>query len=1844
MRQTEYRRLTRALDDQLLDELTTATQAELNWLFRQMQYKIRRINQFRPRVGSERPKLQKAYVVSGDLWAMFVKRMHSMLMRLLMVGVIRLKDLNRRRFGVPIEFSSEEFALMIEPQVGKRITHVSNSIKRDVGRKVVAWYNSPGTTMQSLVDQLKDRFGETRARAIAQNEVTFLNSEVTRRIGEQIGATDWWWSTRNDNVVCKKPLIGPDGKTYKGCRELHGKTFKMGMRMPPGGSHLICRCGAVIIPPVVRPPERVKEIIEGLMIQKYDPDQPRDKDGKWVDAGGGGSDNNEVIGRTVYLNLPIQRITDASHLMEYGAVIVGEKGGGEVYAARDVALDHRVLIDAVRAYKKLSPEYEMNEDDFVRFTVRRNYSTDNKQLFVSTASAGIGWSFINDWEERALKNIYKALDRLISLGLPKETEVYIHRDYGKPIRTTAKLDSPGDLTKWDESQHPRDDEGQWTVKGRAGVTREIPQFKIKLRDWGGAADANREGVIAVNTTWWKGMKPDTKQNTITHEIIHQTIEEDMLNEYSKDPGYMDEVAGLLRHGEVDSAGHQWFLGGQIKLNESVAETLSARINDTAMPFVTDEIWDWADKTIERFGYTKEGIKARAEEMVEEIDSQTGYVHVKSEREMEGERIWNWTDTRGAAKIKPIEEVREDTRLGEISDGKYTEWIVDSIDKQNAPEHMQRAGTMFIRDDSTGEVYQSGYWMDYPEDFSGKEFDRYTKLPKSARAQEEIVRQNGYGIKKDFEFNKERNSSLTKSDYVESEHPRNKDGEWTDKGGGVSGGKELSREDFGVPEENIGVNGNKLAYSVGHALADRWEVDPETVDEILKEERMNDVPEGMGKKWLLGHYLTLWNGSSGGTVAGIMISAGMKAAGIDSEVPMSEGEKKYFAEHPKQLEAFKEAGRLIYEDTQKWFKDRGIESVHLYRKGTGHEAKQPFTSWSTTYGGFYSTDMSRINLEEDFPVSQIFSIPPTGFGNIMEDEVVVMRAGGKKGLSRENVRDVFSTHASDQYEIKASDAGGGWTTIEFHNKSSKYIEATVNIKFDNDGDMFLNNVYIPESMRGKGYLTSVLKDIRELDGVSGVARVDVAVNVPGWEKILSRAGFAKQPYDKKPQPPAESQQAGVESQGEGSNEGKDNKKLIERSNVRVPANKIPAKVYVGVHSDWYNGFKGQKGTAIKDGGLDPSIKSNFTHEYNRRDSVYVSTDYSIANAYASLYSSPLVLEIDTSMLDKSKFYYDPLDVGDIDNPIQIAYRGKISPAAIKGDTHWITVTRDLEKWEESKHPRRGKGKDGGQFAPKGQGGGGEPVKAQTKLTPPRTRNTVYGQQVSYAAPNPSVDNLPEVIEWRKKHYANAYEKIVNFAMKSGVDALKFNNILNEASDNMDNGMSPQDAYKEFSKAAHKIMDGKVDAADYLRMENAIRVADWRFIKNLKAGEKPKPEPQKPEAWKPHAISKEENYAERHAIYDEYMDVRPGITNEQVRQFRLRDSAYVSAVLTKVGRTGVSVYDYINGYIDSGWLPRDESRPYMLISEDGAEKNVGNSMEMANYLDTIMNRGNFKRNYDIEEIKPKPEPSKPQHKEGELTGEQAVKKIISIANKEESDELNKLGAEVDKLKIEYTNIKFGERGDNEAWGRLQNAKTAYTLKYREFKKQQNEAVEKLLKADKPATFRLDGLNYISDKDLANRIKVGVSQVKNVLSDGVSLKNSFVSFRESDERSCFKSGVNRVETQSSDSRDIVVPHELGHWLEYNNRGVRMAVNRFLKKRTEGEVPIQIKSLRGKSYYDADEYAKPDKFFDVYCGKIYNDGSTEILSMGIQEYILRPVEFAKKDKEYFALIYDILHGAYEQ
>jgi len=81
--------------------------------------------------------------------------------------------------------------------------------------------------------------------------------------------------------------------------------------------------------------------------------------------------------------------------------------------------------------------------------------------------------------------------------------------------------------------------------------------------------------------------------------------------------------------------------------------------------------------------------------------------------------------------------------------------------------------------------------------------------------------------------------------------------------------------------------------------------------------------------------------------------------------------------------------------------------------------------------------------------------------------------------------------------------------------------------------------------------------------------------------------------------------------------------------------------------------------------------------------------------------------------------------------------------------------------------------------------------------------------------------------------------------------------------------------------------------------------------------------------------------------------------------------------------------------------------------------------------------------------------------------------------------------------------------------------------------------------------------------------------------------------------------------DNKPTTIFHELGHLWEDNNPTIRKAAVDFIDKRRFSE---ELRPL-GAGYRE-DEVAYPGDFLHPYMGKYYEDGSTEVISMGIQHF----------------------------
>lgn len=237
----------------------------------------------------------------------------------------------------------------------------------------------------------------------------------------------------------------------------------------------------------------------------------------------------------------------------------------------------------------------------------------------------------------------------------------------------------------------------------------------------------------------------------------------------------------------------------------------------------------------------------------------------------------------------------------------------------------------------------------------------------------------------------------------------------------------------------------------------------------------------------------------------------------------------------------------------------------------------------------------------------------------------------------------------------------------------------------------------------------------------------------------------------------------------------------------------------------------------------------------------------------------------------------------------------------------------------------------------------------------------------------------------------------------------------------------------------------------------------------------------------------------------------------------------------------------------------------------------------------------------------------------------------------------------------------------WGtpEYKRVNAEYVEKYKEWEKLHQKYVDAVDEgrdlATKKLTVGLDVLEVPKDKQanvtLSSHIKIGRDEAQAGLDifnrlcgtgtvDGekvqvVRNKNSRSSYSLQFDKAMLGyqiKGGGMIKLSKNAHRSTML-HEMGHWLEDHDPEVRRKAAAFLASRTRGESVQKMADLRPRSNYKPYEVTKPDEFMSPYMGKQYA-GATEIISMGIEYILTKPVRFAKEDPKYFDFMIKVLRG----
>jgi hypothetical protein len=104
----------------------------------------------------------------------------------------------------------------------------------------------------------------------------------------------------------------------------------------------------------------------------------------------------------------------------------------------------------------------------------------------------------------------------------------------------------------------------------------------------------------------------------------------------------------------------------------------------------------------------------------------------------------------------------------------------------------------------------------------------------------------------------------------------------------------------------------------------------------------------------------------------------------------------------------------------------------------------------------------------------------------------------------------------------------------------------------------------------------------------------------------------------------------------------------------------------------------------------------------------------------------------------------------------------------------------------------------------------------------------------------------------------------------------------------------------------------------------------------------------------------------------------------------------------------------------------------------------------------------------------------------------------------------------------------------------------------------------------------------------------------------------------------------------------HEFGHHIEYSNPEIQRVAQQWRDSRATSNRTESLNTLVGGDFYGGDERALPGNFFDPYVGKVYDEGYTEVIAMGLQ-FFDSPTgmrQLYERDREHFLFIVGILNS----
>lgn len=144
--------------------------------------------------------------------------------------------------------------------------------------------------------------------------------------------------------------------------------------------------------------------------------------------------------------------------------------------------------------------------------------------------------------------------------------------------------------------------------------------------------------------------------------------------------------------------------------------------------------------------------------------------------------------------------------------------------------------------------------------------------------------------------------------------------------------------------------------------------------------------------------------------------------------------------------------------------------------------------------------------------------------------------------------------------------------------------------------------------------------------------------------------------------------------------------------------------------------------------------------------------------------------------------------------------------------------------------------------------------------------------------------------------------------------------------------------------------------------------------------------------------------------------------------------------------------------------------------------------------------------------------------------------------------------------------------------------------------------------------------------------LSDVVNMM--GGSYKGKSLSFVEGSPNGWVNSNI--VNVGSSDN----IHHLMGHAYEKSNPELNAAAREFINSKITSKGPEPLNTIGKTNQYKSSETAYRGKFAHPYVGKVYQDGTTEVLSMGLEFFTSAPAmaNLYERDPEHFNFVLGVI------